>query len=247
MNFFDLVNISERYMELLNPSTSDKIVKAGEIAGLKEGSRVIEFGCGFGEILALWGTAFGISGVGIDIRQYACDRARKKIRDQGLDGCIEIVCGKGAEYEFQKGIYDVAACIGASFVFGGYRETIRGMRSATGNHGKLVIGEPYWKTELVPPVYARGEIKNVHTELELWQITREEGFDIEYVVRASHDDWDRYESDNWYGLIRWIEENPNHPEREQVISHLHQDQEEYFRYGREYMDWAIYVLVPSSY
>jgi SAM-dependent methyltransferase len=247
MDFFDLKNISERYMEILNPSTSEKILKVGEISGLKEGSRVIEFGCGFGEILALWGGAFGISGVGIDIRQYACDRARKKMRDRELADRIEIVWGKGAEYDFEKGSYDVAACIGASFVFGGYRETIRGMKIATGSRGKLVIGEPYWRTELIPPVYARAEVQGVHTESELWHITREEGFDIGYVVRASHDDWDRYQSDNWYGLIRWIEENPDHPERQQVIDHLHQDQEEYFRYGREYLDWAMYVLVPICY
>jgi len=247
MHFFDLKDIAERYMELLNPSSSEKVLKAGEIAGLGKGSRVIEFGCGFGEILSLWGTAYGISGVGIDIRQYACDRAKKKMKDRGLDSSIEIVCGKGEEYDFKKGSYDVAACIGSSFVFGGYRETIRGMKSATVDGGNMVIGEAYWKSGLVPSEYARGESYDFHTELKLWQITREEGFDIQYILRASLDDWDRYMSDNWYGLTRWIKENPGHPERGQVIDFLHQDQEEYFRYIREYLNWAIYVLVPVSY
>ena len=86
-----------------------------------------------------------------------------------------------------------------------------------------------------------------HTEYELLQITREEGFDLEYVVRASHDDWDRYETGNWYGLIRWIEENPDHPERQDVIDHLHKAQDEYLRYGREYLGWAMYILNPIGY
>jgi len=76
------------------------------------------------------------------------------------------------------------------------------------------------------------------------QIAREEGFDFEYVVRASHDDWDHYEADNWRGLVRWIEDNPNHPEKSEVIEHLRKSQNEYTRYGREYFGWAIYVLNP---
>lgn len=54
----------------------------------------------------------------------------------------------------------------------------------------------------------------------------------------------RYEADNWYGLIRWLEENPEHQE---VIDHLHKTQDEYLRYIREYMGWAIYVLNPAQY
>jgi len=40
---------------------------------------------------------------------------------------------------------------------------------------------------------------------------REEDFDVQYVARASHDDWDRYEAGNWDGLLRWIEEIPPTP------------------------------------
>ena len=94
------------------------------------------------------------------------------------------------------------------------------------------------------PEYAQRET-STHLEEELLQITREEGFDVEYVVRASHDDWDRYEADTWHGLIRWLEENPGHPDREPVKTQLHNSQNDYFRYEREYMGWAMYVLTPK--
>jgi hypothetical protein len=67
------------------------------------------------------------------------------------------------------------------------------------------------------------------------------------VLRASPEDWDRYEAGNWLGLLRWIDENPDHPERQQVIDHLHESQDEYFRYGREYFGWAMYLLHPVRY
>ena len=120
------------------------------------------------------------------------------------------------------------------------------MKRAIHSRGRLVIGEPYWLADTVPPEYAKRE-QEVYTEHELLHIAREEGFDFEYVVRASHDDWDRYEADNWHGLIRWIEENPDHPERQEVVDHLHRIQDEYLGWGREYMGWAMYVLAPMSY
>jgi SAM-dependent methyltransferase len=247
MDRMEIYNISERYIELINPSSTEKIRKVGEVLGLRGGSRVIEFGSGYGEVLAIWADAFGISGVGIDIRKHVCDRAEKKMRDRGFADRIEIVCGKGADYKFEEGSFDVAACIGASFVFGGYKETILGMKPAVKAGGKLAVGEPYWRTSHIPPENARGEMQNIYTEHELWRMTRDEGYDFEYVVRASEDDWDKYEADNWRGLIAWLEENPEHPERGDVIQRLHGNQEEYLKYGREFIGWAIYVLNPIRY
>jgi hypothetical protein len=40
MKFLDLKNISERFMDLLNPTTPEKILKAGQIAGLRPGDKV---------------------------------------------------------------------------------------------------------------------------------------------------------------------------------------------------------------
>ena len=246
MEFFDLVNISERYMELVNPSTPEKTITFGKFLRLREGSRVIDFGCGYAEPLVLWAEHFGITGIGIDVREHACERARKKIAQKGLGDRLEIVCGKGADYPFEEGAFDAATCIGASFVWGGYRPTIRAMKRAIRAEGRLGIGEPYWLKDGVPAAYAE-QVGSIYSEHELLQIAREEGFDFEYVVRANLDDWDRYEADNWHGLIRWINENPDHPEREQVIAHLHKIQDEYLTYRREYVGWAMYVLAPRCY
>ena len=72
------------------------------------------------------------------------------------------------------------------------------------------------------------------------------GFELEYVIRASQDDWDRYEAGNWHGLVRWLEDHPEHPERQAVVEHLHKVQDDYLRYGREHLGWAMYVLVPHA-
>ncbi len=244
MDFLKLMSISHQSMELLNPSTPEKIIKLGQMLRLKEGSRIIDFGCGCAEPLALWAENFGIVGIGIDISEDFCDRARKKLAAKGLSDRIEIVCCHGADYAFEEGAYDAATCIGATFIFGGYRETLQTLKRAMKSNGRLGIGEVYWRTDLVPPEYARKQ-SGTHSEPELLQVTRDEGFDLEYVVRASQDDWDRYYSDNWHGLVCWLKDNPAHPDRRQVLEHLHSDQEEYIRYMRPSMGWAMYALTPG--
>jgi ubiquinone/menaquinone biosynthesis C-methylase UbiE len=243
MEFFDLMSISHRYMEILNPSTPEKIIQLGKLLKLKKGSRVIDFGCGCAEPLTLWAEEFGITGIGIDISGDFCDRARDKLVKRGLSDQIEIVCAPAADYVFEEGAFDAATCIGATFAFGGFQQTIQMMKRAVHQNGRLGIGETHWLSNQVPPQYAQRET-TTHTEIELTQFTRNEGFELECIIRSSRDDWDRYISDSWCALIRWLKENPNHPDYEQVFKHFRADQDDYLQFQSQYMGWAMYCLAP---
>jgi ubiquinone/menaquinone biosynthesis C-methylase UbiE len=241
MDFFELMGISHRYMEILDPSTSEKIIKLGRLLKLKKGSRVIDFGCGCAEPLTLWAEEFGITGIGIDISKDFCDRARDKLVKRGLSGQIEIVCAPAADYVFEEGTFDAATCIGATFAFGGFQQTIQALKRAVHQNGRLGIGETHWLSSQINPEYAQKQT-TTHTELELAQFARSEGFELESIIRASRDDWDRYMSDSWYALVRWLEENPNHPDHEQVFKHFRTDQDDYLQFHSQYMGWAMYCL-----
>ena len=245
MEFFDLMSISHRYMEILNPSTSKKIIQLGKQLKLKKGSRVIDFGCGSAEALTLWAEEFDITGIGIDISKNFCDRAKEKLVKKALSSQIEIICSPGADYVFKEGTFDAATCIGATFVFGGFQQTIQAMKQAVHQNGRLGIGETYWLSNQIPPTYAQKQT-TTYTEPELAQFTRNEGFELEYIIRSSRDDWDRYISDNWYALIRWLEENPRHPDREQVFKFFRADQDDYLQFQSQYMGWAMYCLTSMK-
>ena len=113
-------------------------------------------------------------------------------------------------------------------------------------HGKIVIGEPYYTKEDVPGELVKFE-GDLNNEFELMGFTREEGFEVEFVLHASRDDWDRYVSAGWYGLLQWIDTNPDHPERNYVINYLQKRQDMYFRYQREYEGWVMYILNQRKY
>lgn len=246
MNKFELFDIAERHMNVLNPSNSEKILRAGRMAGLKPGDRLIDFGCGFGETMVMWHKEFGVTGVGIDIREYACERAEARLKEVGLADRFEIVCINGAEYEFEKGRYDVAACLGSTFVWGVFRDAIRAMKPAVRPGGKLVIGEVYWKTENISQKYLDTTAPpGILSDHELLDVLLEEGCELEDIIRSDETDWDAYYSAEWRGLQSWLEENPDHPDFEEVKTHLHSVQKEYLQYERPYLGWAMYVLKPG--
>jgi ubiquinone/menaquinone biosynthesis C-methylase UbiE len=140
MEFLDLMTISERYMELVNPSTPEKIINFGKYLRLHKSSRVIDFGCGYAESLVLWAKHYGIVGIGVDAREHACERAKRKVSEKGLSDRIKIICAKGEDYEFEEQAFDAATCIGASFIWGGYGPTICAMSRAICAGVRLGIG-----------------------------------------------------------------------------------------------------------
>jgi SAM-dependent methyltransferase len=245
LTFFDLVDISERELEIANPSSAEKMMLVGKSLRLQPGSRVIDFGCGFGEELAMWGEQYGIGGVGIDIRPNACGRATRKMASRGLADRIQIVCGSGSEYTYPAHTFDASVCLGATFIWQGFAGALTALQNAIRPGGRVAIGEPYWLSDNVPSSYMESQ-SDIRAENELLQMIRQEGFELENILRSSHDDWDRYECGNWAGLIRWLEENPVYPDRQQVIDHLHASQEVYLQYGRQYLGWAVYVLSPTQ-
>lgn len=245
MDFLELKNISERYIELVNPTSPDKILKVGEVAGMKANQRVIDFGCGFGEVLRMWAAAYGIGGIGIDIRPHACERAREKMAQAGLSERVEIVCGNAGQYEFAPQAFDVASCIGATFCWpGNWREAIGAMKRAIKPNGRLIVGEVYWNTALVPPALAAQQ-SSIRPERDLFEMARAEGCEVLYALHSNHDDWDHYEAENWRGLSDWLDEHPGHANYAEVLQHLRESQDEYAAYGREFFGWALYVLKLS--
>jgi SAM-dependent methyltransferase len=246
MDFFELVEISTRHLELTTPAAQEKLWSIGHYLGLSAETRVIDFGCGYGRTLALWAKDFGISGIGVDLHAFLCQRARERMSQAGLAEKIEIVCANALEYNFEPGGFDVVVCLGATFIWGGYHQALRRLKSALRESGKIVVGEPYFTQEKSPVELVKFE-GDLHTEYQLLQISREAGLEVEFVVRASRDDWDRYVSASWYGLLRWISENPTHPERQYVIDYLHKRQDMYTRYQSEYEGWAIFVLKRVEY
>ncbi len=245
ISFLDLFDISEAEIELINPTSPEKLVEIGRIGGMSPGKTVLDFGCGYAEPLVLWAEAFSISGIGIELRSKVIARARDKIVQRGLSDRLQIVEGPGAEYDSKPESFDFATCIGASFVWENLPTALLALKKAIKPTGRIILGEVYWLKDSIPPKLAQSQ-PAIHTETQLLAMFRQTGLEVEYILHSEHTEWDRYETRNWHGLLRWLEDNPNHPDKMDVVKRLHESQEEYMHYGREYFGWALYLLNPIN-
>ncbi|MCK4270269.1 MAG: methyltransferase domain-containing protein, partial [Methanogenium sp.] len=226
MDFINIVDISQGSLDIMNPTTPDKVISAGRKAGMKAGDRVVEFGCGNGTILTLWADEFGVFGTGIDIRGSACRSAENAAKKSGSDKKITIINADASTFTPGDTPYDFAACIGSSQIWGGFKEAIDAMSAFLTDEGGIIIGERYWKTDRVSPEFAR-EWPEILTEYEILGIIRDAGFELGSVIRADADDWDRYESAIWKACSGWLRDNADHPEADEIRDYLHTIQDEY--------------------
>ena len=239
----EFVSITQGALAIMNPTTPEKVLAAGRAAGLGKGSRVVEVGCGNGTILAHWGREYGISGLGIDVREDACRRAEEAFRAAGLSSRLSVRCMDARDYASEEP-FDCAASIGASHIRGGFSATLDALLDLVHDEGTIVIGDRCWRSDRTPPEFAR-EWPDVLTGYETLGTARDAGLDIAAVIRADENDWDRYESGIWQSILSWLGNHPDHPDRDLMVDYLRRVQDEYFGYGREYMDWALFVMVPG--
>ena len=244
MNFQDLVTISQGPLGIMNPFSHEKALLTGEAARLSGEMSVIDFGCGNGTLLGMWGNSFGISGTGIEIREDACSNAGELLAKLGLSARIKVFLADASSYDSEDETFNVAVSLGASQIWGGIAVAIASMKCFLKPDGIIILGDRYWRKDSVATEFSR-EWPEIMTEYEILQSARENGFDITRVIRSGEEEWDDYESSIWENCLEWMTENPDHPETDEVYNYFLRIQDEYLAYGREYIGWAVYILTPS--
>jgi hypothetical protein len=182
--------------------------------------------------------------VGVDISPWEVPVARKRVEERRLSGAIEIVEGDGAAFPVTPGSFDLAMCIGASWVWGGYQPTLKALVSATGPGGLVAVGEPFCaqvpsaeylaaEPELAPTLVSHAE--NV-------RCAREAGLDLLYAVVSNQDDWDRYEHLQTRAAELYAVEHPEDPDVPALLERRRREDDLYLTWGRDTLNWAIYVF-----
>ena len=98
---------------------------------------VLDIGCGTGELLVRLAEAgdtvrgheargAGFHGVGVDASPQFLARAREAVAQRAPRADIELLEMDGADYAAEAASFDLACCVGASWIFRGHRGTLRG-------------------------------------------------------------------------------------------------------------------------
>lgn len=228
--------VAERDHELQNPTTPEKIRLVGELLRLGPDTRVLDVACGRGGPAIVLAAAFGCRVAGIEVAAEFAEVARARAAETGLADRIELIEADASEHELGSN-WDVALCLGATFIWGGLGGTLAALVPALKPGGGIAIGEPYWRAAPPPDADDMG-----YLDLEETVATFEAaGLAPVGLVAASEDDWDRYESLHWRAVEEWLAGSPGGPDAEELRAEHDHHRRNYVRVIRPHLGWAILV------
>jgi hypothetical protein len=245
MDKWKYFDITHREHVLCNPLSIEKLEELVALLRLNSRSRIVEIATGKGEFIIRLAEKYGIVGIGIDLSPYCISDVQEKRTRRVPDAQLQFLEMDGADYEPDTlESFDLAACIGASWIYGGHRGTLEALSEMAASGGWVVVGEPYWREEPTQEyLQALGEKRSTYgTHYENVEVGQKLGLELVYTLVSSQDDWDRYEGLQWYAAAEWAREHPEDPDVAEVLNRVDKNRENYLRWGRRMLGWAIYVF-----
>ncbi|MBN1298725.1 MAG: class I SAM-dependent methyltransferase, partial [Actinobacteria bacterium] len=230
---------------ICNTMSGQKIKDLFSILNIKPKTRVLDIACGKGEPVVMLAEQYDVSAVAVDLSPYYIKECRDKKNKRVPDADIEIIEMDGALFKpagSEK--FDISMCLGASFVFGGFKNTLKALKDYTKPLGIIISGEPYWIKE---PDSKYLEISELEKEMfnshsGNVEMAEQEGLACLYAMTSSTDDWDHYETLQWCAAYDYIEKNPCDADNAELMEKIDKAKKEYLYYGRDTVGWAIYVF-----
>lgn len=242
-----IINATENAHRIHNPFTPDRFATLGDALRLEPGARVLDLGCGSGEMLCTWARDHGIVGTGIDKSMLFTEQAKRRAEELGVSDQVEFIHDDAAGHVSDEKAH-VAACVGATWIGGGVAGTIALLAKSLRTSGIILIGEPYWRklpaTEEIARKCLASSIGDFFSLPALLASFGSLGYDIVEMVLANQDGWDRYEAAKWLTMRRWLEENPDDELAGEVRSRLNTEPERHATYTRAYLGWGVFALMP---
>ncbi len=242
MDIWKYYHITHSQHLVCNPLLPEKFERICHL--LAPGGRVLDMACGKGELLIRLAELYQISGVGVDISPFSIDECLEKQRRRAPTADLRFLLMDGATYR-PDAPFDIALCLGASFVYGGYARTLDALKGMVVPGGLLVTGEPFWIREpeqeylQARPInredYASGFGGNI-------TIGEGKGLHCIYALESSNDDWDHYIALQWKAVQDYAKAQPGDQDLAELLERNGREKKYYLHWERSVLGWGVYIF-----
>jgi SAM-dependent methyltransferase len=239
--FYD---ITHRDHVLCNPLSLAKVDEMVGLLDLPAGGRILDIGCGKGEMLVRIVERYGVSAVGVDLSPYVVRELRERVASRIPTADAELLEMDGAAYAGESSSFDLAGCLGASWTFGGHAGTLEALARWTRPGGQVLVGEPYWRREPDPEYLAWSGMtrEQFGTHEENVRAGADLGLTPIYALASDEDDFDRYEALQWRAADRYARAHADDPDLPELLERVARGRDEYVRWGRSTLGWSLYLF-----
>jgi hypothetical protein len=239
-------SIAHRNMAVCSPVGPARIARTIEVAELREGMVVVDFGAGKCEWLAaVCSRVAGTRGIGVEPTGVFAAEGRRRHAGLIESGRLEIVEKKAAEFlESWDGTMDGALCVGSTHAFGGHGQTLEALAGCVVSGGVMIVAEGYWK-QRPSAEYLKvlgGDESEFTTHAGNIERAISRGLTPMWCSTVTEDEWDEYEWGYSRGIESWVREHPEDPDAEAMLARSRGWREAYVKWGRDTLGFGVYVL-----
>ena len=127
-----------------NPLDPARIDAAIDRLGLGPGDRVLDVGCGPGELLVRIAERTGAGGLGVDRSELVIEQARRRAAARAPEAALEFVAGDADGLE---GAFAAACCLGSSHALGGLEPALEWL---AGCARTVLLADGFWHASPIP-------------------------------------------------------------------------------------------------
>ena len=158
----------------------------------------------------------------------------------------ELVAKSGhiGDFDVAPASFDAALCVGSTEAYGGYRDTLRELAATVRPHGRMLVGERFWRHRPHPDYLAAlgAGADDLLDHARNVRAAEEAGLVPICTAVATEEEWDHYERLRARALEDHARLHPDDPEAEAIWRQSRRHAEAYEHWGRDTLGFGLYVF-----